>query len=90
MLVTCSNVLHMARMVQIRNVPDVLHRRLKVRAAEEGMSLSDFLLEQARIAAEQPTVAEVSERLERLDVGEPGSELTTDAIVDIIRRHRDA
>ena len=34
---TCSNVQHMSKMIQIRNVPDDLHRELKVRAAERGV-----------------------------------------------------
>jgi antitoxin FitA len=34
----------MSKMIQIRNVPDELHRTLKVRAAQAGMTLSDYLL----------------------------------------------
>ena len=45
-------------MIQIRNVPDDLHRKLKARAAERGQSLSDYLLEIIRIEAEQPTLEE--------------------------------
>ncbi len=42
-------------MIQIRNVPDGVHRELKVRAAKAGMSLSDFLnAELARLAARRP------------------------------------
>jgi plasmid stability protein len=51
-------------MIQIRNVPDALHRRLKSRAALAGMSLSDFLLSQIREAAERPTLEELRARLE--------------------------
>lgn len=40
---TAVNVVHMSKMIQIRNVPDDLHRALKTRAAEEGMSLSDYI-----------------------------------------------
>ena len=50
-------------MIQIRNVPDALHRRFKVRAAEAGMSLSDYLLADLKRAAERPTPAELRERL---------------------------
>ena len=53
----------MARMIQVRNVPDVLHRRLKVRAASAGMSLTDYLLGELREIAERPTLAEFRERL---------------------------
>jgi plasmid stability protein len=53
----------MSKMIQIRNVPDDLHRALKVRAALEGLSLSDYLLREARRAAERPSVAELRARL---------------------------
>jgi antitoxin FitA len=52
-------------MVQIRNVPDTLHRRLKSRAALAGMSLSDYLLDEIRRVAERPTLDELRARLER-------------------------
>jgi len=52
-------------MIQIRNVPDALHRRLKSRAALSGQSLSDYLLGEIRLAAERPTVDELRMRLER-------------------------
>ena len=50
-------------MVQIRNVPDALHRRLKARAALEGKSLSDYLLAEIAESAERPTVSELRARL---------------------------
>lgn len=55
----------MSRMIQIRNVPDALHRRLKARAALEGKSLSDYLLAEIREVAERPTVEELRARLAR-------------------------
>jgi antitoxin FitA len=55
----------MARMIQIRNVPDELHRHLKARAAMAGTSLSDYLLNEVRLAAERPTRDELRRRLER-------------------------
>ena len=54
----------MAKMIQLRNVPDDLHRKLKARAAMAGMSLSDYLLQEIRKTAERPTVEELMERLE--------------------------
>jgi antitoxin FitA len=36
----------MSRMVQIRNVPEDVHREIKARAARAGMSLSDYLLKE--------------------------------------------
>lgn len=55
----------MSTMIQIRNVPDALHRKLKSRAALAGMSLSDYLLQQIREVAARPTVEEMRARLER-------------------------
>jgi len=55
----------MSIMIQIRNVPDALHRRLKSRAALAGMSLSDYLLSEIRQVAERPTLDELRTRLER-------------------------
>ena len=55
----------MTVMIQIRNVPDALHRRLKSRAALAGKSLSDYLLDEIQFAAERPTIDELRARLER-------------------------
>lgn len=54
----------MTVMIQIRNVPDALHRRLKSRAALAGMSLSDYLLGEIRQTADRPTIDELRGRLE--------------------------
>jgi hypothetical protein len=53
----------MSRMIQLRNVPDDLHRKLKARAAMQGLSLSDYLLREIERVAERPTLAELQERL---------------------------
>ena len=53
----------MSRMIQLRHVPDDLHRKLKVRAAMEGLSLSDYLVQEVRRVAERPTLAELRHRL---------------------------
>lgn len=50
-------------MVQIRNVPPELHRRLKARAALEGMSMSEYILREIRKALARPTREEVLDRL---------------------------
>lgn len=55
----------MSKMIQLRNVPDALHRVLKARAAMAGMSLSDYLLVEIKEIAERPTLAELRERLHR-------------------------
>lgn len=55
----------MPKMIQLRNVPDGLHRALKARAALAGMSLSDYLLEEIRQTARRPTLQELQDRLRR-------------------------
>ena len=52
-------------MIQIRNVPDALHRQLKSRAALAGMSLSDYLLSEIRRVAGRPTLDALRVRLDR-------------------------
>jgi hypothetical protein len=55
----------MSKMIQVRHVPDAVHRALKARAAMAGMSLSDFLLNEMRQLAERPTMGELRDRLHR-------------------------
>ena len=75
----------MSRMIQVRNVPDSLHRTLKAQAALSGMSLSDFLLAEIRQVAERPTIVQLRERLRRRSqVGSPVS------AAEAVRRERDA
>jgi antitoxin FitA len=71
-------------MIQIRNVPDALHRRLKSRAALAGMSLSDYLLNQIRDLAERPTLEELRARLEQRSPVSPSV-----APAEAIRAERD-
>ncbi len=56
---TCDHPDHMSRMIQLRNVPDELHRKLKARAATAGLSLSDFLTREARRAIERVSDDEI-------------------------------
>jgi len=49
--------------VQIRNVPDAIHRRLKIRAAQAGLSLSELLLAEIIRYASLPTADDMRERL---------------------------
>ena len=53
----------MPKMIQLRHVPDEVHRKLKIRATLEGMPLSDYLVREVRKVAERPTPAELRERL---------------------------
>lgn len=72
-------------MIQIRNVPDELHRTLKARAAKMGMTLSDYLLSEIEQVAKKPTMQEWLEKvakLEPVEVDEPPAVT--------IRRMRDA
>lgn len=50
-------------MIQIRNVPEALHRELKARAARAGMTLSDYLLDVVRRAAERPEPGDLLARI---------------------------
>ena len=79
----CPNVVDMSKMIQVRNVPDELHRTLKIRAAEQGVSLSDYVLRELETVVAQPTVAELVDWLEK----QPGADIG-DAAVEIIRAHR--
>lgn len=72
-------------MVQIRNVPAEFHRRLKARAAMEGMSMSDYILREIGKALERPTRGEVLERLR----SRPVRRLKRKA-ADVIRAEREA
>ena len=74
-----------ATMVQIRNVPPEVHRRLKARAAIEGLSMSDYVLREIRKALDQPTRQEVLERLR----ARPARQLRRSA-AEVIRAERDS
>ncbi len=72
-------------MVQIRNVPTDFHRRLKARAAVEGMSMSDYILREVGKALERPARHEVLERL----AARPRRRLKRSP-ADVIRAEREA
>lgn len=55
-------------MIQVRNVPPDFHRRLKARAAMEGMSMSDYVLREVGKALERPTRQEILDRLQKRPV----------------------
>jgi len=85
MFFTCDHRTNMSAMIQIRNVPDDLHRRLKARAAMAGMSLSDFLLAQIRESAAVPTPEEMKARLEGREPTRPSI-----SVAEAVRSERDA
>jgi plasmid stability protein len=72
-------------MVQVRNVPVELHRRLKARAAIEGMSMSDYVMRELRKALDRPTRQDILERLR----AQPVRRLSRRA-ADVIRAERDS
>jgi hypothetical protein len=66
----------MPKMIQIRHVPDAVHRKLKARAANLGLSLSDYLIQEITPLAELPTMGEFLDRLrqrERVILHEPAA-----------------
>ena len=73
------------KMIQIRNVPDDVHRTLKVRAAAEGMSLSDYLLREIERTARRPTLEEVLARIKEAGSVHPSEDSAT-----AVRAIRDA
>ena len=73
----------MSKMIQIRHVPDSLHRQLRVRASRAGMSLSDFVKAELEHSVRYLTMDEALEKLEALEPVE-----ATESSADIIRRHR--
>lgn len=78
MCTACDYMNDMSKMIQIRNVPDELHKKLKIRAVEEGMTLSDLLAREARQLAERPTFAQMRARLAsraRVTLKEPAAKV---------------
>ena len=75
----------MSKMIQMRNVPDELHRILKARAALEGRSLSDYLVAEISVLAERPSPSELRRRL----AGRTRVRLSC-ASADLVREERDA
>jgi plasmid stability protein len=74
----------MTKMMQLRNVPEDLHRRLKARAAMMGMSLSDYLLGEIKRSAERPTIEELQARLQQRRPVSP-----REPAVDAVRAERE-
>jgi plasmid stability protein len=72
-------------MIQVRNVPEAIHRRLKVRAAEEGLSVSEYLTQEIRRLLERPSRRELLERLATIT-----REPLSPSPADILRQERDA
>jgi len=75
----------MGRLVQIRDVPEPVHRTLKARAAQAGKSLSEYLRAELEVIVARPSPEELRDRLHR----RAGVALSEDP-AETIRRQRDA
>ena len=75
----------MSVMIQIRNVPDHVHRVLKARSALCGKSLSDLILDELKAMAALPSAEELQQRLRQAE----GFGMSTSS-AELIRRERDA
>lgn len=84
MLYTCEHVSRMG-MIQIRNVPDPLHRELKARAARAGKTLSDYLLDMVREAAQRPEPRDLLARIR-----ERGPVYLDESPADAVRAERES
>lgn len=78
------NVVSMSKMIQIRNVPDDMHRELKIRAAAAGMTLSDYIKRELGYVTGKSTIEEIGRR----NRARGPSGLRTKTIVEIIREGR--
>ena len=81
---TCNHYGRMSKMIQIRNVPDEIHRVLKLRAVQAGMTLSDYLLKEVTAVAQRTTVEELTQRIRRRGAAQPGEDS-----VEAVRAERD-
>jgi plasmid stability protein len=75
----------MSVMIQLRHVPDDLHRLFKARAAKQGKSLSDYLIGELRQIAELPTLEEMYERIQQRPQVDPDM-----SSAELIREERDS
>jgi antitoxin FitA len=82
--IACEHVTRMNKHVQIKNIDEAVHRKLKIRAIEQGMSLSEYLKRELSSLANRPTNNEVLDRLRKL----PNIELKVSA-ADLVREDRD-
>ena len=71
-------------MIQVRHVPERLHRRLKARAAAAGMSLSDFIRLELERVAETLSPDELAQRLRALERVN-----TTESAAEAVRAERE-
>ena len=77
--------MRLPKMIQIRNVPDELHREIKVRAAKEAKTMSQFLLEMAQAKLRRPDIEALMKRVRSRPIDTSGFDATA-----FIRRQRDS
>lgn len=75
----------MTKMLQVRNVPDDVHARLKERARAAGMSMSEYVLRELKDLAEKPSLDDIWQRAESRD-----SSVSLADAAQLIRAERDA
>jgi plasmid stability protein len=75
----------MPKMIQVRNVPDRVHRVLKARAAAAGLSLSDYVKRDLEESAARPSLEELSARVS----GRPPTRVRTQTVLDALHEVRD-
>jgi antitoxin FitA len=76
---------HMSKMIQVRNVPNDVHRTLKARAAAAGMSLSDYIKRDLEQAAARPSLEEIDARVS----ARGRSALRTGTVLEALREVRE-
>lgn len=76
-------------MVQVRHVPDDVHRELKARAARAGVSLSDYVLAELVRVASRPTIDELHQRVLARDLSQPREGLTVEITDALAAAHDD-
>ncbi len=76
-------------MVQVRHVPDDVHRELKARAARAGVSLSDYVLAELVRVASRPTLDELHQRVLARDLNQPREGLTVEIAAALAAEHDD-
>lgn len=75
----------MSKMIQLRHVPDALHRQLKARAALSGLPLSDYLIREVKKIAERPSAEEMQARLRSREAFRGKTSLA-----ELVRQERDS
>jgi antitoxin FitA len=81
---TQVNVVHMSKMIQVRNVPDEMHRALKTSAAAEGISLSDYIKRELGGVTAKASLEEIDARIR----ARGPSKVKRETIIRILRESR--